>query len=331
MKNKLLVLALIFLSGCTATAQTSPSPSSPSSPEPIELSTKPSAKRFKLTLTLSAPKDLRVQEGDVIQAGQILSDRVEERARLEGQKRLIQFQLQRLAQAITEPLPPRSTVPIPDLPPPSFLEESANIDRQSVDVEIISRRRENQQRMIDAMKILDPGTLPPSTLDHEQSKFAEADQELQKQISERALAQGKLNKAQESYKYEQYRHSVELAKRDIDSDRARLEYQRQVQEYEKQLRDRAFQTSEATAKLQILESQIAALSIIRSPYSGTIKKIKWLSQNDKNLSVELVLMANRSSGNPNPSASPATPTTSTTTRTNSQAQPFTEKPISPAR
>ena len=118
MRNKLLALVLIFLHGCTASAQEVKVTPPSTTTEPIELSTKSSTKRFKLNLTLSTPKDLRVQEGDVIQAGQILSDRVEERARLEGQKRLIQFQLQRLAQPITEPLPPRSTVPIPDLPPP---------------------------------------------------------------------------------------------------------------------------------------------------------------------------------------------------------------------
>jgi biotin carboxyl carrier protein len=329
-RNKLLVLCLIFLHGCTASAQEVKAPSPPT--EPIEASTKSSTKRFKLNLTLSTPKDLRVQEGDVIQAGQVLSDRVEERARLEGQKRLIQFQLQRLSLPISKPLPVREAVAIPDLPPPSYLEENANIDRQSVDVEIISRRRNDQQRMIDALKVLDPGSLPVATLDHEQSKFSEAEQELQKQISEKALAQGKLTKSKENYKYEQYRHSVELSKRDIESDRHKLEYQRQIQEYEKQLRDRAFQTSEATSKLQVIESQLAALAIVRSPYSGTIKKVKWLSQNDKNLSVELVLMADRSSGNPNPGFIPITPSSTTTgTRTNSQAQPITNKTDPSAR
>lgn len=323
MKNKLLVLALIFLHGCTAQAQeVTPSPSP--EPTPIE-SVKSNTKRFKLSLTLSAPKDLRVQEGDVIQAGQILSDRVEERARLENQKRLIQFQLQRLAQVITEPLPPRKFIGIPDLPPAEFLEEQANIDRQSVDVEKSSKHRENQQRMIDALKTLEPGSLPPSTLDHEQSKFADADQELQKQISEKALAQGKLKKAEQNYKYEEYKHTIELAKRDVEIDRARLEYQRQIQEHEKQIRDRAFQVSEATAKLQIIESQIAALSMVRSPYSGVIKKIKWIGQNDKNLTAELILMADRAGRNPSPSALPEI-TNPATTSTTSQAKPFTASP-----
>ena len=301
MKSSLILLGLLVtIAGCTAQAQT-PTPS----PSPTTL--KPAAidadivsdaqtprKRFKLTLSLSEPQDLKVREGDVINVGQLLSDRVKDRERLEAQKRGIEFQIQRLHLEIIKPLPPRQFIAIPNLPPPSYLEEEANVDRQSVDAEIAGKDREDQQRMIDALQTLEPGTVPASTIPHEQSKFAQKDRELQKQISEQALAKGKLAKAKEKFTYEQYRHSVELSKRDLDVSRNALEYQRQVQEYEKQQRDRTFQIAESTAKLQGIETQLAALSTIRSPYNGTVKKVKWLGQNDRLLSVELILTTDRS-------------------------------------
>ena len=296
MRNNLILLGLLAtIAGCSAQAQIpTPSPS----PSPIaEESTAPSTtKRFKLTLTLSEPADLKVREGDVISTGQLLSDRVKDRERLEAQKRAIEFQIQRLQLEIIKPLPPRQFIAIPDLPPPSYLEEEANVDRQSVDAEIAAKERDNQQRMIDALQTLEPGTVPDSTIPHEQSKFAEKDRELQKQISEQALAKGKLDKAKEKFTYEQYRHSVELSKRDLDVSRNALEYQRQVQEYEKQQRDRTFQISESTSKLQSIETQLAALSTIRSPYNAVIKKVKWLGQNDRLLNVELIFSTDRSTG-----------------------------------
>ena len=306
MRNNLILFALLAtIAGCSAQAQTPiPSPSqAPLKSAAIDedaTQSQGSKKRFKLSLTLSEPADLKVREGDVISTGQLLSDRVKDRERLEAQKRQIEFQIQRLKLPIIRPLSPRDAVPVPDLPPPSYLQEEAEVDKQSIEAEISAKERDNQQRMIDALQTLDPGTVPPSTIPHEQAKFAERDREFQKQISEQALAKGKLSKAKEKFSYEQYRHSVELSKRDLDLSRNNLEYQRQLQEFEKQERDRAFQISEATAKLQIIESQLAALSIIRSPYNGTIKKIKWLGQSDRLINVELVLFTDRSTGPVNP-------------------------------
>lgn len=300
------------LSGCATKAAEIPLKSA-SLNEAVVSDAPKSTRRFKVTVTLSEPQDLKVREGDVIQAGQLLSDRVNERARLDGQKKQIDFQLQRLAQPIIEPLPPRKVPSIPELPNPSYLEEEANVDRQSVEAEISEKERENQQRLIDALKTLDPESIPPSTLEHEAVKFAQKDRDFQKQIADKALAKGKLDKSKEKFGYEQYRHGLEISKRDIEADRHRLEYQRQLQEYQKQKGDRAFQVSEATAKLQVIESQLAGLSVVRSPYAGTIKKIKWVGQNDRNLSVELVLITDQSSGTPNPQATITSPGQTTTT------------------
>lgn len=296
MINKLVsFLLMVTIAGCTAQAQT-PTPS-PTPTTATETDTPGQGKkRFKLTLTLSEPADLKVREGDAISTGQLLSDRVKDRERLEAQKRAIEFQIQRLKLPIIKPLSPREAVPIPDLPAPSYLQEEAEVDRQSVEAEIAAKNRDNQQRMIDAIQTLDADSVPPSTIEHERSKFAERDREFQKQISEQALAKGKLDKAKEKFSYEQYRHSVELSKRDLDSSRNNLEYQRQLQEFDKQTRDRAFQISEATTKLQSVETQLSALSIIRSPYNGTIKKIKWLGQSDRLITVELVMLTDRSTG-----------------------------------
>ncbi|WP_052128732.1 hypothetical protein [Neosynechococcus sphagnicola] len=57
--------------------------------------------------------------------------------------------------------------------------------------------------------------------------------------------------------------------------------------------------------MQELDSQLVALSAVRSPYAGTIKKVKWLEQADQNLRVELTLDL---SGKSSPQSAPAAPT-----------------------
>ncbi|MBD2079734.1 hypothetical protein [Leptolyngbya sp. FACHB-17] len=131
---KRLFLISLFFSGCTAQAQNptptpSPSlvPSPTASPAPYTRT-----KRFTLELSLSAPENLKVREGDIVVMGQVLSDRTRERQRLEAQKAQVLIQLDRLKQAPIKPLPPKAAPEIANLPTPSFIEEVAEIDHKQV-------------------------------------------------------------------------------------------------------------------------------------------------------------------------------------------------------
>ena len=84
---------------------------------------------------------------------------------------------------------------------------------------------------------------------------------------------------------------------------ARLNYQRQLAEYEQRLTDREFQVTQLQEKLNNVDNAIArsapakliaTLAVIKSPYNGTIRRVKWLGQSaDGTLSAQVVLMVNK--------------------------------------
>ena len=279
----------ILLSSCTAQAQNpvlpQPSPFAPT-PQPAPFAR--GSKRFTLRLTLSEKEDLKVKEGEVILKDQVLADRTRDRQRLEAQKQQISIQLERLKQAPIQPLAPKRIPDVAALPAPSFLEEQANIDRLEIQVEKSTRDRDLQQRYLDTVQTLE--ALPPSTLLHEQEKLKEKEALLKETIAELEVTKAKLDKSKRDHEYKEYQYSLELSKREIDIQRQQQEYQRQMQEFEKQSRDREFQIAQVTARSQEIETQLAALSIIRSQYNAKVQRIKFVEQTNVNLAVELVLI-----------------------------------------
>lgn len=70
-------------------------------------------KTLKLNLTISSPKDLKVREGDIVVAGEVIADRVEERSRLTTGLQALELEYKQLVTK-TIPVPP-SPVQVPAL------------------------------------------------------------------------------------------------------------------------------------------------------------------------------------------------------------------------
>ncbi|MEA5467219.1 hypothetical protein [Leptothoe sp. PORK10 BA2] len=84
-------------------------------------------RRLTITVAVADPEDLKVAEGDLITAGDLIADRTRDRNRLEAQARQLALTLQRLEQStITPPQPPQ---PPPAIATPTYLEQTAAIDR----------------------------------------------------------------------------------------------------------------------------------------------------------------------------------------------------------
>lgn len=293
MRRFKLIAVLLLMAGCTAQAQNSqPSPSPTVVPISQPSSTPPgrASQRFTLRLTLSAPEDLKVKESDIVVVNQVLSDRTRERQRLEAQKRQLDIQIQRLKQPIPAPLPLRRIPDIAPLPIDAFDEEQAAIAQAKLHLEKIERDRDNQQRKIDALSTLPPNEVPVIVVAHEGEKLKQRDSDVQQAQSELRLTEAKLENAKRNYQYQSYQYSLELSKRDISIQQQQLEHERQQQEQGQRQRDRDFQIAQVTAGLQNIETQLAALSIVRSPYNGKIQRVKWQGQDNQNLSVELTLI-----------------------------------------
>jgi len=255
----------------------------------------PAQRRFKLRLTLSSPEDLRVREGDKVAEGQVLAARVRDRQRLETQKTQLQLKINKLKSPIAGLSPARPIPEVASLPSPSFLEQVAEVERVKTLVTKAEKARELQQRKLDLLQSLPKAEIPEATIPHETEVLAEKQRELDQVLADLELAKAKLAKAQQDRQYQEYLHSMELSKRAIAIEQARLQYQEQLQKQQEQEQQRSFQLAQLDSQMQNLNAQLLALSAIRSPYAGTIQRIKVEGQNDQSLIVELVMAVSRDS------------------------------------
>lgn len=343
-----------------------PSPIPPTTPvNPINPS---SGKLLKLNITVTAPEDLKVREGDTVSAGQVLADRDKERVRLTAQREQIQLSLNKIEQ--TELLSPPKPLPVPEvaeLPPISYKEEEAAISaaelaleqaqrnyelamqttpfiKQQATVEMAQakvtaqeREVDLQQRKLDAIATLKG--LPPEVSAHETEQLKRKSSEYEQQRAESnyaaaelknaqeertvqlktladevnkaqanvRLAQSRLDTARTKRGYDEYQHSITKARRAQETNQFNQNQVRQQQEYSQQLRDREFQVAQLQAKLGEIDQQLGELSTIKSPYAGTIRRIKNVSQTNQNLQFEITLVVGSTPISPRtatPSSSP---------------------------
>lgn len=269
------VVVALLLAGCTATAQSSPNsqsliPNPSSSPNLITGNDSQTQGRFKIKLTLTAPDDLKVKEGDTIIAGQILADKVRDRSRLQFERENILREVARLKKGLNRPIPD-----VKPLPEADYTEEVAAIETaRQKSLEAI-RRREQQQRKIDVLLNMEQSQLPEEIIPHEQILLEERQRQENQARATVELAIGKLNKARELRQREEYSHSLEMSKRAIAIREHELKTQGAIADLE--------------ARLSQVEVSLSQLSAVRSPYSGRIQKIKFIGQSDTSLTVELTL------------------------------------------
>ncbi|MGA0197912.1 MAG: hypothetical protein ACO3NK_02100 [Prochlorotrichaceae cyanobacterium] len=244
-------------------------------PEPPEPTIAVSTPRIlKFTLTLTSPEDLKISQDDQIEAGQTIADRRREREKLTNQLELLNLSLQRIksrvVQAPPKPLPVPSVLPLPEV---SYRQEEAEIVR-------VKRLIELQQQKINLLQTL--GAAPPETQQHENLM-------MERLIQELAAAEATLKAAQESRKYEEYQHSLTVARRQEEANQQALFYANQQQEYEAQVRDREFQIAGIQEKIANVQQRLEDLAIVTAPYPGTVRRIKWLGQTNNSLEVEVTL------------------------------------------
>lgn len=310
-----------------------------------------STRRLKIDINISTPQDLKVKEGDSVEAGQILADKDIERKRLTAQREQIKLSLERIkGEFIPKPPAPQPVPPLSELPSISYAQEEASIkaaelalqqaqrnyelnasadpfireiasrDMVRAKLDQSNRAVELQQRKLDAINSLKD--LPPEIIAHEteklKQKFSELEQsqadlnqksaELEnakllrsgnlKALSDAvaiaqanlALAQSRLVEARDKRARDEYEHQITSARRIEEMNQAQLTYSRQQQEYSQTARDKEFQLAQLTNQMAQVEDKLSTIAAIRSPYSGTIKRIKQQKQTDNSLSVELTLI-----------------------------------------
>ena len=277
-------LALVVFAGVAIAQQ--PSFVAPTSPPEQPTQPNEAPRRLTISVSVTDPDDLKVTEGDRIAVGQLIADRTRDRNRLEVQARQLDLTLQRLEHAtITPPLPPATPPPIAT---PTYLEETAAIARAKADVDQAEALITAKHQEIDYLTQLP--NLDPLVLEHEQANLAELQRSHTAAVRDYQLALGKRSTAE-------YDHSRAMAIDASGRNRDMLSYQSQWAQYEQRLRDRDYQMSTARLRLDEIDNAIANLAVVRSPYAGRIRRIKWLGQDSSGLlSAEITLMVRSSAG-----------------------------------
>ena len=193
------------------------------------------------------------------------------------------------AASITPPAAPQKVPTVMALPPVSYLEHEAAVEKTKSAIASVESELELKQSEINyftGVKNLDP-----IILEHERAKLKQLKQEHTAAVREYQLAMGKMQTAKSDRSYQEYQASINTARRVEEMNQARLNYQRQLSEYEQRLTDREFQTTQLIEKLNNVENAIATLAVIKSPYNGIVRRVKWLGQSaDGTLTAEVTLM-----------------------------------------
>jgi len=281
----------------------------------------------KMTLQVTEPNDLKVKAGDNIAAAQVVADQDGERKRLNLRKEELQLAIKRIEnqkisppERATDPSKPKPAPPIMPLPDISYQQYEAAIEKAKNEAkqqeEIINLKR----RELDYLKGIQG--LDPAIIEHEINQLSTLENELKSARADVELDVGKLLSAKEARKQDEYQHQLNVNRRIEEENQAlsfyqkqiaenQINYQRAISTFEKESRDRDYQFTQLKIQLSSVEDSIARLAVIRSPYAGKIRRIKFLGQTDNKLGVELTMVIDSA----NTSANTA-PTTSSKTSSN---------------
>jgi hypothetical protein len=236
----------------------------------LQQSTK-AAKRHRVQVQLISLSDLKISEGSQVAAGQIISDRTEERQSLEAERNQIQNSIQQLS---------ISTSKVTELPEPNFAIEEAAIQQIKDELKLmesnsVAPRPETSFRFKDETlrKLLEANKLEErakaiTAEANERTKLAETKVRLVGQLNSAIAA---LNKAKSNYQHQQYEHSLNLV-------RQQGEMQRQQ-----------YQIASLVGKKQEIEGKLREITQIKSPVSGRVRRIKNLGQKDRQINLEVVI------------------------------------------
>lgn len=233
-------------------ALAAPAPSPTQTPRP----TTSSPRTLKLKLTLDTPADLKVALGQTIVKGQILSDRSSARDRLTTQRQVLLLNLEKLKQPQTSP---SDTPPSPEV---SYAEERAKIRIAKLEVD-------QAKAAIDAFIAASPWTdyaREQFNQRKEKEKLAELNNVLAQKQAALELATAQLQTSIEEHRSKTYTPTNIQPQQDTSLEQA-----------------------QSLTQLSSIESELTRLGVVRSPYAGTVKKIKWVGQSDQQLLAELTI------------------------------------------
>lgn len=227
-----------------------------------------SSRRHKITCNVTSIEDVKVQEKDRVIEGQTLCDRTEARAELEAKKQQLELTLQQ------QPISVSTSMPL-QLPPADYSVEEMAIKAAQAELARLEM-------------------LSPPQFMHKDPWFQEAVEpqkwqenlDRQQQIAEARYRVGEamamLNQAKARRQQEELAF---LQQQQLNQQQLLLDQQRSHQQS-------SYQKAQLLNDLQEIEEKIEQITAIKSPYDGSIRRVKVTGQNDRTIQVEISLIAN---------------------------------------
>ena len=208
--------------------------------------------RHTITLVLNQLSDLKVEEGQRVNVGDIISDRTSERTKLQAKKQRLQQSLDRAS------LPLNELKPVPE---PKFQTELVNLKKAKFELDSIVEQINN----FDSQLQFKDEWLSNVFESEKIQQLAELKRrELEASINlEKAIAS--LDEAKLNYQKQQYEHSLK------------------VSDYQTLLQRQQSQITSLQAQLDKVDEELDKLTSVYSPYRGKVRRVKILGQNERSI------------------------------------------------
>ncbi len=271
-----LIIAACFV-GCGGKSAEATQPfsvqASSAAPSPEVASTDRGAPRnIKVQLTIGRAPDLKVKGGAHVNAGDVLSDRAADRARLTAQREQVALALKKILEV--------HHFEIPALPAASFAEQLAAIERAQVSLTEAQRKVSIQRERMESMTKLP--ALPEAVKLHEQATLETLERGVTAADADLKLASAKLDTAKSDRLRLEQQNSLEISRQSVGEDERSQQARVERAQLEAQLRD--------------IDNQLARLATVRAPFGGTIKRISWEGQQDAEITVLVLIAVDGSDG-----------------------------------
>jgi hypothetical protein len=244
---------------------------------------------LKINLTLSDPSDLKVKQGDVLKAGQVISDREDERKRLVAQRADFLSTIKILSLPIAKPVEPLNIKKVPTLPEQSFQEIEANIDLQRIKVKSAQDKVSQQRQKLNLIDTLNARDLPDGTKEHESVKLTEYETELKSQEAKLNVELGKFESEKSGRSLKQYELEQTEIRYALEKNRSLQEYGKAIADYERTEQERIYRIAEMQSKVAVVDDKLKEISTVRAQYESEVKRVRFIKQTNNQIDVELLL------------------------------------------
>ena len=277
MKLWFLIITLSISTACK-TAETPKSAETVQSEKPLTIgddktySSESLPNEIKVRVTISRTEDLRVSVGEKINVGDVIADRKRERDALLMQKQQAGLALKRMKKLMWLK---DENLEKPVLPGAAFAEYEASINRAQIAVEAAKRSINLQEQRIKEIESLPFPVDLTKVKKHETARLKLLQGERMTAESNLNLERAKLETAKANRKYAEQKDYLDIQKSNITLREQHITIEANITQIEAQITN--------------LNVQIVALSAVRAPFAGTIKKINWEGQTNAEINVVITV------------------------------------------